>query len=282
MTAGRCAAVLSAGLLAVPLPAQDAPFPDGNQLVRELVGKLRHNEEMFDRYTYDALEVREEVAKDGRVKERRSRSYEVFYVKGRPLRKLVAVNGVPLSAEARAKEERRVTEAAQAIARGQVATEQPRLRLSAILERYDFRTVGREAVEGRSAFRLEFTALPGERKLDQDYALRKLAGRLWVNEEEREVVRVRIHNTDSIKVALGLGATVSSLDFALEFHKVGGEVWLPLRVETEAAGRVLLVKGFRTRRTTSYGNFRRFWVESQEEIRPSPAPSPAASGRQER
>jgi len=265
---------LLAGLLASPLFPQDASLPDGNLLVRELVGKQRHREEILDRYTYDLLEIREEIAKDGRVKDRKSRRYQVFYVKGRPLRKLVAVDERPLSAEVKAKEERRVTEAAQAIARGQVATEQPGLRLSAILERYDFRTVGREAVDGRPAVVLEFTPRPGNRKLDSDHLLRKLSGRIWVDEEEREVVRARVHNTGGIKIALGLGASVSSLEFSLEFRKVGGELWLPLRIETEAAGRVLLVKGFRTRATTSYGNYQRFWVESEEDIRPSPAPSP--------
>lgn len=265
---------LLAGLLASPLLPQDAPLPDGNLLVRELVAKQRHREEILDRYTYDVLQTREEIAKDGRVKDRKSRRYQVFYVKGRPLRKLVAVDERPLSAELKAKEERRVTEAAQAIARGQVATEQPGLRLSAILERYDFRSVGREAVEGRPAFVLEFTPRPGNRNLDSDHVLRKLSGRFWVDEEEREVVRARVHNTGGIKIAFGLGASVSSLDFSLEFRKVGGEVWLPLRIETEAAGRRLLVKGFRTRSTTSYGNYQRFWVESEEEIRPSPAPAP--------
>ncbi len=270
----RPALALLAGLLASPLLPQDAALPDGNLLVRELVGKQRHREEVLDHYTYDVLEVREEIAKDGRAKDRKSRRYQVFYVKGRPLRKLVAVDEHPLSDDARAKEERRVTEATQAISRGEVATEQPGVRLSAILERYDFRTLGREPVEGRPSVVLEFTPRPGNRDIDSDHVLRKLRGRVWVDEEEREVVRARVHNTGGIKIAWGLGASVKSLDFTLDFRKVGGEVWLPLRVETEATGRVLLLKGFRTRSTTSYGNYQRFSVEAEEEIRPSPEPSP--------
>ena len=53
-----------------------------------------------------------------------------------------------------------------------VARELPAVRLSAILERYDFRSVGREAMDGRPAIVLEFTAIPGSRPVAHDDVLR--------------------------------------------------------------------------------------------------------------
>ncbi len=247
-------------------------MPDGNALVQELVGKQRHREDLLDSYTYDVVEIREELDAAGRAKSRRSRRFEVFYVRGRPVRKLVALDDRPLSPEAQAKEDRRVSEAARAIGRGEVVTEQPGIRLSAVLERYDFRTLGREAIEGRSAFLLEFRPRPGTRDLDSDGVLRNLTGHVWVDEAEHEVVRARIRNVTGFKVRLG--AVVSALDVTLEFRKVGGEVWLPLKVESEVQGRLMLVKGFRRRSIATYGSYQRFRVEAEEQVRPLASPSP--------
>jgi hypothetical protein len=232
--------MLPAGLLAALLAQEPAPLPEGNALVRGLVHKQRKREEALNSYSYDVLEVRDELDKKGGVTRRRTRLFEVFYVKGRPVRKLVAENGRALPPDQQAREERKVREQAEAIARGDVATEQPGIRLSSILE-----------------------------------LLRDLTGRIWVDEEEGEVVRARIRNRGGIKLGRGLGASLSSLELLLEFRKVDGEVWLPLRVEARVSGRMLLFKTFRRRAVASYDRYRRFHVDSQEEARPAPQPTPS-------
>jgi hypothetical protein len=94
-----------------------------------------------------------------------------------------------------------------------------------------------------------------------------------VDEEERAVARVEVHNTSAIRIALGLGASVSSLGFRSEFTRLPDDgVWLPRSIETLAVGRKLLVSGFRVRTTTSYGRYRRFEVEVQEQLREEPDP----------
>jgi len=252
-----------------------APLPEGNAFVRGLVQKQRSHEEALDDYTYDIEEDREELDGEGRVKKRRHRRFEVFYVRGRPLRKLVAEDHRPLSPDRQEREERKVREKAEAIARGEVATERPGIRLSAILERYDFRAVGRETVDERPAVVLDFTPRPGERALDSDNVLRSLSGRIWVDEAEQEVVRARFRNTGRFKVAGGPGASLSGLAVEMDFRKVDGKVWLPLRTEALATGRMMFVKPFRTRSVASYGRYRRFQVEAQEKVHPpTPLPSP--------
>jgi len=124
-------------------------------------------------------------------------------------------------------------------------------------------------VDGRTAVVLDFRALPGRRRLDNDRVLRQLSGRIWVDEAENEVVRAEVRNTGGIKIALGLGASVSSIDLSMEFAKVDDTVWLPRRIEALAAGRVLLFKGFRTRNTATYSHYRRFQVETEERVQPS-------------
>jgi hypothetical protein len=251
-------------VLALQAPAAGpSPLPDGNAYVRSLIGKHRVREQQLNDYTYDIERVKEELDGQGRVKERKSRRYEVFFVRGKPVRRLVAKDGRALSSREQEDEDRHAREKAEAIASGQVASEMPNERLSAILQRYDFRTVGREDVAGRATLVFEFAPLPGKRDLDSDHVLRALGGRLWVDEAEQEVVRMTVRNGSSIKFALGLGASVSNLESTIEFRKVDDAIWLPLRDELTAAGRMMLLKKFRTRVTRTYSNYRRFQVDAE-------------------
>jgi hypothetical protein len=270
------AAAVAAALL---LWRADAPLPEGNAYVRGLVEKQRHREEILDQYTYDLASVREDLDEAGRVKERETRRYEIFFVKGRPVRRLVEEDGRPLSAARQQREDREAREMAEAVRSGRAVTEQPRVRLSAILDRYDFRAVAREDVAGRTAIVLEFQPRPGDLGLEGDRYLRRLGGRIWVDEAEQEVVRTEITNLAAIKVGSVLGASVSSLSTRIDFRKVDDAVWLPAEDETLVSGRALIFKKFRRRFRRTYGNYRRFSVESTESRSPipSPIPSPSAS-----
>ena len=270
------AAAVAAALL---LWRTDAPLPEGNAYVRGLVDKERHREEVLDQYTYDLASVREDLDEAGRVKERETRRYEIFFVKGRPVRRLVEEDGRPLSAARQQREDREAREMAEAVRSGRAVTEQPRMRLSAILDRYDFRAVAREDVAGRTAIVLEFQPRPGDLGLEGDRYLRRLGGRIWVDEAEQEVVRTEITNLAAIKVGSVLGASVSSLSTRIDFRKVDDAVWLPAEDETLVSGRALIFKKFRRRFRRTYGNYRRFSVESTESRSPipSPIPSPSAS-----
>jgi len=95
---------------------------------------------------------------------------------------------------------------------------------------------------------------------------RRLAGRLWVDEQDRAVAKIAVDNTSGIKIALGLAVKVQTLAFRAEFQHLEDQVWLPRSIETLVVGRKLLVSAFRLRTTLSYRNFRRFGVEVEEAI----------------
>ena len=149
-------ALLLAGVLLGPA---EPSLPDGNSLVRELARKQRHWEEVLDSYTYDVEVLREELEKDGRVAKRRIRAYEVFYVKGRPVWRLVRDEGQPLDADRQAKVDRAVKEKVDAINEGRSAAELPGVRLSAILER---ETGGRVSVSSFVGLYLRLLRFPAD------------------------------------------------------------------------------------------------------------------------
>ena len=86
-----------------------APLPDGNVFVQGLAEKQRAREALLDQYTYDSFNVKEDLDDKGGVKERHTRVYEVFYVQGRPVRRLVAEDGKRLEGKDRTRDDERVT-----------------------------------------------------------------------------------------------------------------------------------------------------------------------------
>jgi hypothetical protein len=142
------------------------------------------------------------------------------------------------------------------------------VRFSQILERYEFRSAGREPRNGRCTLVFDFSARPGDFALERDFLLRKLAGRLWVDEAEQAVVRLEARNTGGVRVLLGIGARVSAATFRAEFTRLEEGVWLPRLVEGSAEGSKLVFVAFRVRERLDFGGFRRFSVDVREPIRP--------------
>ena len=260
---------MALALLLACLLAQAAPsdLPEGNAFVRGLIGAQKKHEEALNRYTYDELEVREEIDGRGAVRKRRSRLYEVFHVKGRPVRQLTAENDLPLSPQRRTEVEREVAKKVESILKGETVAERPGVRLSSILERYDFRAVAREELDGRTALALEFAPRPGKRDLDHDGLLRQLTGRIWVDEAERQIVRAHLRNLEPVKFALGIGGKLSHVDLDLRFRKLEDGVWLPREIRGEFHGRKLF-SSFRVRNTQTYERYRVFEVQSDEQVKP--------------
>jgi hypothetical protein len=257
--------LLLALFFAAPRAETSAPLPEASTLLTGLSERQRQFEAALNDYTYDLETVTESLDKQGAVSSRESKQYEVFFVKGKRVRRQVAEDGRPLSADRQAKVDQEVQKRVDDVLQGKARPpRQSVTELSDILARYDFRSVAREIVDGRPAIVLDFTARPGKRDLQGDFALRQLAGRVWVDEEDRAVVRAEIHSTGKIKVALGLGASIGAVSITSEFVKVDEGIWLPRRVETLVEGRVLLLKGIHERSSGVFSRYRRFTTESEE------------------
>ena len=255
----------------VSLPASDEAdrsLPDGNALVRSMVDRQRSFEKAIDQYTYDVVSTRLKLDGDGRVKESRVRQYQVFFTNGRAMRKLVGEDGRPLPPDKAAKEDERVLKEARS-ARGEDRSQTEKddhvIRLSEVLDRFDFTAVRREPMGDRSTVVVAFQALPGSWKLKHDNVLRALEGRLWIDEAERAVVRAELSNNQKVKFGGGLLASVSSFGYTVDFVPVD-DIWLPRRSEGSAAGRLMLVKGFRYRLREEFSNYRRFVVSTEETV----------------
>jgi hypothetical protein len=255
-----------------PLRTQSAidpattPLPEPSVLLAGLAERQRQHEDALNDYTYDVLEREETLDGKGAVKKVKERGFEVFQVKRRPVRRQVSEDGRPLSAERQAKEDERVEDTVQKLLSEKQAKKKDEILLSDVLDHYEFKTIAREEIGGRSVIVLDFSPGSGTWKVEHANVLRALAGRLWIDEQERQVVKATLRNLSKIKFLLGIGASVSELDVTMEFQRLEEGLWLPRVVEGRVVGRFLLFKGFRQRGSETYSRYRRFQTATEEKV----------------
>lgn len=250
--------------------AQEEPgLPEGNAYVRGVLGGGRPQDAAIDDYAYDIEETRENLDGNGRSTSRETRRFEVYFVRTRPVRRLVARNGIPLSPKEQAEVDGKAEALARAIAEGRTVSEQPGIRLAGLLDGFDFRAVRREDRLGRPTLVLEFEprkdAAPTASSGGVAGALtRILTGHLHIDETDLRVARLEARSMPGEKASVATGVKLSAFELLMEYAAVEGGVWLPRKVETIAAGRAFFFKTFRVRRSASYSNFRKFKVDTGE------------------
>ncbi len=262
-------AVWSMAFAAFALAQDEAPLPEGNAYVRSVIGGARPQDALINDYSYDVEESREHLDTNGNTTSRETRRYEVYFVKTRPVRRLVSRNGVPLGASEQAGVDRKAEALAKAIVEGRTVSEQPGLRLSSLLDSFEFKTVAREEREGRRTLVFDFEPRkkPGPKAPTDraaDAVMRILTGRLHIDEADRRVARLEARNAPGQKASVATGVKVATFELSMEFGAIDGQVWLPKKVLTLATGRAFLFKTFRIRNTTTYSNYRRFKVDTEE------------------
>ena len=247
---------------------EETPLPEGNAYVRSVLAGPRPQDTAINDYSYDLEEVRENLDASGHPTSRETRGYEVYFVQTRPVRRLVSRDGTPLTAKEQAEVDRRAEAQAQAIAEGRTVSEQPGIRLKTLLDSFEFKTAGREMRGGRKTLVFDFEPKRGARTPSTDRAAgeiaRILAGRLHIDEEDRRVAVLDARSVPGEKASVAAGVKVAGFELLMEYTAVDEHAWLPRRVVTLTTGRAFLFKTFRIRRTTTYSNYRRFRVTTDE------------------
>ena len=106
---------------------------------------------------------------------------------------------------------------------------------------------GREVVDGHDAIVLEFRPRPGFKvKTDNGKILKKITGRVWIDERDHELIRIEVDLVDTISIGFGMLARLNPGAHAMfQRRLVNNEIWLPAEVRFTGSARVMLVKGMR-------------------------------------
>ena len=240
---------------AISLPAQNsAPasasgggaLPTAKEIMDHVVERARWVEQNRPalQYTYVQHTMIEKFDDDGGVKEREERLYRLERIEGEPFMRLVQKNGQPPTSKDLEDEKKREREFRKRLAerRARSKPDEESFRFdSDLISKYRAEVLGREVVNGRAAYVLRFEPksddLPVRKRIDR--LTNKLAGKLWIDEKDHEIVKAEGRLVAPARVGWGLLANFQKLDFAFEQVRMDDATWLPLRLDARLEGRVV-------------------------------------------
>ena len=204
------------------------------------------------------------------MKKREVRVYNVFWLQGVPVRKLLSKDGKDLSAEELKKEDERIDkEVAKAKerrekndAKGKQTS--PRgdeeVTVSRFLELGQFTNERRLQLNGRDTIAVDYLGDPKAKTRNRmEDVVRDLAGTIWVDEEDKTIVKLEGHFLNAFKIGGGLLVSIrKDTSFAMAQKKVNGEVWLPVTLEGHGAARAMLFFNFDGSVRVEDSEFRKF------------------------
>lgn len=262
------------------------PLPEPRAFLDEVRRNIRSDDALLEQYTFTEKRIEKRLDGNGAVKKIKTETFEVYpsAEPGKMYRRLVARDDVPISAKELAAQDRRQEErtelsekrraaeddAARARRAAQEAEERREEQrvVDEVFRMDDIRVEGRENVNGRATVVLSFAPKPGYKPVTgAAKVIQKLAGRAWIDEQDRQLVRIEARLLEN----LGVGpARLARLQKGAQTYfvrrKVNDEIWLPAEARFTGSAKVLLLFGARVDAIFEYGNYRKFSVSTDESV----------------
>ena len=260
----------------------DPPEATENLDVAELIREVARNQDELENrvseYAFKQTETDRELNSKGELKKQTIKVYEVFPLPNRePVQKLISENGVPLSAERAAKEDRRVHEELEKAERekekdakkvAQRRAEQEKKRsesregteISPFLRACEFVSPRRERLDGREAIVFDFRPRPGFRPQNREESLiAKLVGVAWIDPVDKQVIRMEARLAEGFKMAGGLLVSLKpGAALVIEQTRMVQGVWLPKFAQINLSVKVLLFGGGDWNKTIEWSDYKHF------------------------
>lgn len=246
-------------------------------LLREVSRNQDEVEKRVTEYSFLQKETDREINSKGEVKKESVKVYEIFPVANRePIQKLISENGVALSADRAAREEKRVQEEFVKAERDREKDEQKEARrraerqkkdenkddpeISQFLRVCEFVSARRERFDDREAIVFDFRPRPGFRPKNREEALiAKLVGTVWIDPVDKQVMRLEARLAEGFKMAGGLLLSLKpGAALAMEQTRMVEGVWLPRLAQINLSVKVLLFGGGDFNKTIEWSDYRHF------------------------
>jgi len=253
-----------------PQGGVERALPGVSVLMHEVEAHQRADEAALKDYIYRSVETSEESNGHGGVKRRTVKVYDVFWLQGVPVRKLLSKDGKALSVEELKKEDERidkeVAKAKERRERNDAKGKQtsPRgdeeVTVSRFLELGAFLNPRRVDLNGRDAIAVDYVGDPKAKTRNRmEDVIRDLVGTIWVDERDKTIVKLEGRFLNAFKIGGGLLVNIrKDTSFAMTQKKVNGEVWLPVTIEGRGAARAMLVFNFDGSVRVEDSEFRKF------------------------
>ena len=263
-------------LLLVLTSSLTAAAADPREIVSRSIQVDEHNYQLARSYTFlERTEVWDWDG-EGKMRNRRCRTFDVTLLDGSPYRRLVQRDDKPLAqAEETLEaeklrgsiaERRNETEAARGrrLQEWEKKRQKQREYIAEVPDAFLFRLLGSERVAGRDAWVIQAEPRPGYRpRVPATRILPHLRGQLWIDQQSYQWLKVDVEVTDTISVGWILARIGKGTRASMEQTFVNGEVWMPLRIHFEGNARLALFKKLHLGGNITYRDYRKFQVESR-------------------
>lgn len=256
------------------------PLPDIPKLLQELKANQEEIEKILEDYSYKQQTIKRELTKDGRLNVKESETVQLTFYKGYRIERVIAKNGKPLTPNqqksADKKAQKRVKEIEKKLAKEQKrkvkqnsdGTPDPegrRISIAEVLKASKLVNPRRERLKDRDVVVFDFEPDPNFDFKNAKSFLKffgKTVGVMWIDENDKQVVRIEAVLADSYKIGGGLLAKLrKGASFTLEQDRINEEIWLPTSADVNLSVRVLLFGGVKVNQIAKYFDYKKFRTE---------------------
>jgi hypothetical protein len=235
-----------------------AAFPNTDDFMRQVAEHQKLVESVLRQYTFTEKTTDYLLDKEGNVRKQHTDTYYVTPTSYEFFTLHVSHDGKPVSqgdTEGQIKKmEQRMKEDERKAQRNETIHPQGQMILADIITRSNFTPIRREQMNGLETIAYSFE--PRATSRSQGNLVERISGDLkgtmWVNPDEKAVVRVEFASVSSL--SFGLLGTVKGFHGVTERQKMLGDLWCPTRQEYFANGRELF-KGLRIRQVSEYSDY---------------------------
>ncbi len=244
-------------------------------LMRAEAKDLENDKQLRD-YTYTERQEEHKLDARGNVSKTEIRTSEILEIYGEEVEKLIAKDGKPLSPEDAKKQDEKIQKIIdkrknesddarrKRLEKEEKSREEDRKFVLEIADAFDFRLVGSETIDGHDTWVLEGEPRPGYQPKHRDAKmLSKFHGRVWIDKEEGQWVKLDISAIDTISIGLFLARIHKGARIVVDLTEVNKEVWLPKHVQVRMDARVALVKNYREDIEQTFRDYKKFRTESK-------------------
>lgn len=253
-------------------------------LLREVGKNQDELEKRFTEYSFVRKETSREISSKGELKKETTQIHEVFPIANRaPVMKLISENGVALTGERAAKEQKRVEEEflkaerdkdkdaqraqksreereRKKAARAKEGENDDDVEISQFLKVHEFVSPRRERFRDREAVVFDFRVRPGFKSNNREENLiSKLVGVVWIDPADKQVMRLEARLAEGFKMGGGLLLNLRpGAAFVEEQTRVAEGLWLPKMAQINLSVKVLLFGGGDYNQSFEWSDYKHF------------------------
>ncbi len=251
-------------------------------VLREVGKNQDEVEKRVTEYAFTQKETDRELSDKGELKKETVKIYEVYPVPNRePVQKLISENGVPLSGDRAAREDKRVQEEFLKAERDKEKDEKDAARrraeqqkknkaagreedddpeISQFLKVCEFVSPRRELFGERETIVFDFRPRPDFKPSNRGESLiSKLVGTIWIDPVDKQVIRLEARLAEGFKMAGGLLVSLKpGAALVMEQKRMVDGVWLPRFAQVNLSVKVLLFGGGDFNKTIEWSDYKHF------------------------